>query len=512
MKLKPIGYMALVERFGLEVLTPALSSYLLERGRRRTRVEEARCEEFYPPRDDPGSEWTDHLWFALKHEGVNLEVLAALFRNAPEQELTAWVAAAPISRYTRIAWFLYEWLTRRRLSLPDLTQGNYAPVLDPRRCHALPAERGAVRVRRQRVLNNLPGTPDYCPLVRRSAALELQIEARLDDQTRERLSRYPEAVIHRAAQYLYLKETRSSYALERIEPDQRRTARFVELLRQAGRMDCFTEAGLVSLQRQIVDERYAAAGFRDFQNYVGQNLGPGRELVHYVPPKPEDLPALMEGWMASCRRLLAGGVHPVVAATVAGFGFVFLHPFEDGNGRLHRLLIHHVLAAAGFTPEGVLFPVSALMLKQLPRYDAALESYSRPLLQQVEHCFAKEGKLRVRNETGCYYRFPDLTWLVEQVFGFIRDTIEVEFTAELEYLAAFDEARRLMQGVVDMPDRRLDLFIRLCLQGKGRLARGKRSQFRELSDKEISALEKVVAQAMRRRPLGQADAVGKKRP
>ena len=510
--MKPIGYMALVERFGLEVLTPAWSSYLLERGRRRTKVEGARGEEFYPPRDDPGSEWTDHLSFALKHEGVNLEVLAALYQHVPEQEFAAWVVAAPTSRYTRIAWFLYEWLTQRRLSLPDLTQGNYAPVLDPGRYHALPAERGAVRVRRQRVLNNLPGTPDYCPLVRRSAALESLIETRLDDQTRERLSRYSEAVIHRAAQYLYLKETRSSYALEQIEPDQRRTARFIELLRQAGRIECFTEAGLVSLQGQIVDERYAAAGFRGFQNYVGQNLGPARELVHYVPPRPEDLPALMEGWMTSCRRLQAGRVHPVVAATVAGFGFVFLHPFEDGNGRLHRLLIHQVLAAAGFTPEGVLFPVSALMLKQLPRYDAALESYSRPLLQHVEHFFTKKGELQVKNETGCFYRFPDLTWLAEQVFGFIRDTIELEFTAELDYLAAFDEARQLMQGVVDMPDRRLDLFIRLCLQGKGRLAQGKRSQFRELSDEEISALEKIVAQAIRRCPVGEAGAARKKRP
>lgn len=34
---------------------------------------------------------------------------------------------------------------------------------------------------------------------------------------------------------------------------------------------------------------------------------------------------------------------PVLAAGIA-FGFVFIHPFEGGNGRIHRYLIHHVLA------------------------------------------------------------------------------------------------------------------------------------------------------------------------
>ena len=41
----------------------------------------------------------------------------------------------------------------------------------------------------------------------------------------------------------------------------------------------------------------------------------------------------------------------------------FCTPFEDGNGRIHRFLIHNILARQGFTPEGVMFPISAPMLK-----------------------------------------------------------------------------------------------------------------------------------------------------
>ena len=50
-------------------------------------------------------------------------------------------------------------------------------------------------------------------------------------------------------------------------------------------------------------------------------------------------------------------IDPVIASAFLAFGFVYIHPYEDGNGRLHRYLIHHVLATRGFNPPEVMFPV-----------------------------------------------------------------------------------------------------------------------------------------------------------
>ena len=61
----------------------------------------------------------------------------------------------------------------------------------------------------------------------------------------------------------------------------------------------------------------------------------------------------MEGLLAYKARTMEGRFDPVVAAAVVAFGFVYTDPFEDGNGRLHRWLIHHMLAKAGFNPPGV---------------------------------------------------------------------------------------------------------------------------------------------------------------
>ena len=65
---------------------------------------------------------------------------------------------------------------------------------------------------------------------------------------------------------------------------------------------------------------------------------------------------------------------PIVAAATLSFGFVFIHPFMDGNGRLHRYLIHHVLAQSGFSPKGMIFPVSSVMNDEIDAYLSALKS------------------------------------------------------------------------------------------------------------------------------------------
>ncbi|MFO0002527.1 MAG: Fic family protein, partial [bacterium] len=96
----------------------------------------------------------------------------------------------------------------------------------------------------------------------------------------------------------------------------------------------------------------------------------GNERIHYVCPGPELVGSLMSGVFASHRRMETAGVHPVLHAALVGYGFVFVHPFGDGNGRIHRLLIHNILTRRGFVPSGMVFPVSAVMLKRPAEYDA----------------------------------------------------------------------------------------------------------------------------------------------
>jgi len=56
-----------------------------------------------------------HLEFALRHEGVNLEVIDALFEHLPPQDLLAQLNAAPNGAHIRRACHLWEWLTGQEL-------------------------------------------------------------------------------------------------------------------------------------------------------------------------------------------------------------------------------------------------------------------------------------------------------------------------------------------------------------------------------------------------------------
>ncbi len=205
----------------------------------------------------------------------------------------------------------------------------------------------------------------------------------------------------------------------------------------------------------------------------------------------------MSDFLDASRRVLNSPVPPVIAAAAIAYPFVFLHPFSDGNGRLHRFLIHYVLSYLRFAPEGVVFPVSATMLHRPRDYDASLEVFSKPLLSLVEYQLDGHGKMTVLNDTRDCYRYVDCTFIAETLFGFVEETIEKELPAEIQFLQQYDAARRLMRDVVDLPNRAADLFVRLCLQNQGRLGKAKRKlpPFAPLSNEEIADLEAAVAEA-----------------
>lgn len=475
---------------GLRIPRAATESRLVS-GARRTETEQERIFEYYPRRYATDGSVVSHLRFALRYEPLDLGVLTAAFRAMGPETIERWVRAEPTGAFSRRAWFLYETLLGRTLDLEDGKTGNYAPALDPGRHFVAAPGRSS----RHRVLDNLLGGPGLCPTVRRTRRLRSAMEQGLDDEARTLVARYEPSVLVRAVNYLYTKETRSSFAIEGETPNATRAQRFVAALRTAPDRDPTDKTTLLNLQGEIVDPRYAARDWRDVQIFVGSTAGGYREEVHFIGPRPEDVPDLMKGWMELVRRLRDGEVDPVVAAATVAFAFVFVHPFEDGNGRIHRWLVHQALATRGYGPEGTILPVSAAILRDRRGYDAVLEGFSRPRLDLIPWAWTPEREIRVEGATADLYRFFDATPFAEYLYDRIADTIRQDLRDELGFVAVFSRATEAVREIVDMPDRRLSLFVRLVMQNQGRLAAAKRRLFEELSDAEVASMEQAVAAA-----------------
>ncbi len=488
----PVGLHAIIDLLGLEVPRPAVRS-LLVGGPRKTRVTEAGVLESYPRAYDPGTGVLGHLRFALRYEPVDLGVYKAAFRRIDRQDLERWIQGEPNGIFARRAWYLYELLEGRKLAVDDLTSGPYVELLNPDLHVAGPP----VRIRRQRVFDNLLGNRDFCPLIRRSDKLGEALSQDLAGQARSLLADLDPAVLKRAVHYLFTKETRSSFEIEGEHPSSERAGRFVSALMRADAFDPGDKASFTSLQNAIVDPRYAQSDWRKEQVYVGETLPDYSQLVHFVCPRPGDVPSLMEGWMRMAGRLLgpSSTVHPVCAASLLAYGFVFIHPFQDGNGRIHRFLVHKVLSAMGFSPSGMVFPVSAAMLRDRAAYDRSLECFSAAIAPFIRYTMGPDQSLAVENATADLYRYFDATAQAEFLFDCVAGTIRRDLKQELEFLVFFDRAAAAAREVVDMPGQRASLLIRLIHQNQGRLSKAKRALFAELTDEEIGRIEAGIQAA-----------------
>jgi Fic family protein len=180
----------------------------------------------------------------------------------------------------------------------------------------------------------------------------------------------------------------------------------------------------------------------------------------------------------------------VVVAAMIAFGFVFIHPFVDGNGRLHRYLIHHVLASMGYHPPGMIFPISAAILKHMDQYRNTLETYSKPLLDHIHWKSTPDNNVEVLNDTIDLYRYFDATTQAEFLYEQVADTIEHIIPEEVEYLLRRDELKTFIDDTFEMPDKTVDLLIRFLVQGNGRLSeRALKKEFAALTEEEVKDIE-----------------------
>jgi hypothetical protein len=487
---RPAGLAALVRTFGVSapVRRPsAISGKHIKASRR----EEGGWTVF-DKRYWPGEEFGDQLGFALRHEDLDLLVLKRLFAAVPQDTVTEFVRSAPTGAPNRRAWFLYEFLTGRTLDIPDAEGVSAIDLLD---AHAYYT--GTARLsRRHKVRDNLLGTPAFCPVIRRTKPLA-DFDARaLGNKANEVIGRTGAHVVARAASFLLLADSRASFEIEGERPPRGRLERWGRAVMQAGKNPLTLDEILRLHGVLIEDTRFTQAGLRPDGVFLGERDHQGDPLPEFIGARAADLQALMPGMIAANERMREGEIDPVLQAAATAFGFVYIHPFQDGNGRLHRCLIHHVLAERKFTPPGMVFPVSAVMLDRIDSYRDTLRAHSGPLMNFIEWRPTPERNVEVLNDTADLYRYFDCTEAAEFLYACVARTVEQDLPREIDFLRRNDEAMRRIMNTVEMPDRMAENLVMFIRQNKGSLGHKRReNEFAKLTDDEVADLEAIVREA-----------------
>jgi hypothetical protein len=484
------GWAALVQALPLQapVRRPSCVSEKHVRGSRQ----EEGVWKVFDKRYWPGDNLADHLTFALRHENLDLLILKRAFDAMPEKALQEWVAATPTGIPSRRVWFLYEWLTGKTLDLPDAPNVTAVDALDPKAYYTAKPRLS----RRHRVRDNLLGTGRFCPVIRRTEALTAFADLALAEKARETVGRTGRQLIARAASFLLLADSRASFEIEGERPPRNRLERWGRAIMQAGRSK-LTLDEIIRLHNILIeDTRFIKTGLRSDGVFLGERDYDGDPLPEFIGARPPDLPGLMDGLLEANERMGETGLDAVLQAAATAFGFVYIHPLQDGNGRLHRCLIHHVLAERKFTPPGMIFPVSSVMLERIDAYRKTLQAHSGPLVPCIEWRPTPDRNVEVLNDTADLYRYFDCTRAAEFLYACVQRTVETDLPREIDYLRRHDEAMHRIMDTVEMPDRLAENLLMFIRQNGGRLPKRRRQrEFKALSDKEVRQLEELVQEA-----------------
>ncbi|HLX91946.1 MAG TPA: Fic family protein [Puia sp.] len=481
-----VGYGAIINYYDLQIPLPDLLALVSEKHRQYQTIE----WQVFTPRHSPEDTLMGHLTFALKYEGIELGVLKKLFEKVDRQIIIDIVNREPTGAYARKIWFLYEWLMDNSLPLKDLVTANYVPLVDETLQYA--CGQNIENSKRHRIKNNLAGVRDFCPMIRKTALLKQYVANDLSNRIKNIIGKIHPDVMGRAAAFLLLKDSKASYAIEGEHPPQNRAQRWGRAIGQAGEKRV-TEEELRRLQQIVIDNpRFTKMGLRLEEGFIGEHdRRHGTPIPDHISARWKDLSTLISG-LLRCNEKLENdpSFDAVLAAAMVAFGFVFIHPFADGNGRIHRYLIHHVLLVKQWVSAGIIFPVSAIILERLDEYRKVLKHFSQPRLDLIEWKPSANNNVDVTNETIDLYRYFDATRQAEFLYSCVLETIENTIPREVAYLEKYDRMKNYLDNSFEMPDKTVALLVRFLEQGKGQLSkRAKSEEFKELTEGEVAEIE-----------------------
>ncbi|MDR7149819.1 hypothetical protein J2W49_001774 [Hydrogenophaga palleronii] len=446
-----------------------------------------------PARMAPPATILDHVLFALKHEQINLHLLALALKRVPSSDMEASFAATPNGVYIRTACCLWEMVTGKSLATNGATiTAPYQEVFDPVQFFVGESRKSA----KWRVDFNGLGDISFCPIVRKTPGIQQLLAEDVLKQARAFAENTNTEMLDRALGWAYMSETEGSFAIEGEVPTQDKARAFTQLLQHASDPKALTEELLCELQRMSITNPFDKAWeFRSEQNRLQKGVGAAG--VRYVPPRPEMVVPLMTPLMALANRP-PKGLDPLVHAAIISFGFVYIHPFMDGNGRLSRFLVHHCLGQSNALPTAFVLPVSVALRRHEDAYLEALHAFSKPARELCHVTWGGDANYAFDwlPEADEAFRFMDLTACVEFTMRMAQVALQKDLLGEAQWLGDFDLVYAQIKARFDIRDNDLSHLVAAAFHNGGVVSKNIRKKY--IHRVPVETLDAIEARCLNR--------------
>ena len=341
--------------------------------------------------------------------------------------------------------------------------------------------------RRHHVIDNILGNKYFSVTIALTEKLKKLLEYSIKNEINKTIYNF-ENYRDRANSFIYKNDVKYSFSIEKETYIESKNTYFNKLA--CLNSFIFSKNELIKLQNNLVSDNFKNQDWRAEQIYVGRTFQNFKykqsESYDYVCPQPGDLESLMNGLIVLVNDLInRNSLNEIVTATIVSFSFVYLHPFDDGNGRLSRFLIHWVL----FKRLNVIFPISESILNRMKDYDCALEHFSNSIMNYIDFSMINNS-ITVNNQTKDLYQNIDLTKQTEYLFDLISVSL-TEFKKEILFLYLFDNLKNFINlNNINLEDKWLKLIINAETFGKSKIKKSRLDS--QAYDKILKEKERLI--------------------
>lgn len=228
--------------------------------------------------------------------------------------------------------------------------------------------------------------------------------------------------------------------------------------------------------------------------------------MHYIAPPQQMVDEQLQGLSEFMDK--TQGQSSIMRGAVAAFGFVYIHPLADGNGRVHRLLINDILRRDRQTRDPIILPISKAIIEDgssRKAYNQVLDTISKAVMKSLDGQYQFKEHIRyadgirsnlVLNDTSQalpLWRYMDLTPHVVYLANLLQKVITEDMPEESRYLRHYDSIRENLKNIIDMSNHDADRIIRSIIDNQGVRSNKLVKEYPMLADDELwSELVRVI--------------------